>query len=160
MFAVYASFTAEGGYDHLHQKAYELLACAYKREFSTPTLPTIAKTEKGKPYFVDSTHHFSICHTDCLVAVVIADCPVGIDAEESSRRISDGVAKRFLHRDSASVNDWTKYECIAKMLGCGIPLSANIRIDDYQNVYEWRIDEYTVCVVSAEPRHAAEIHVV
>ena len=59
-------------------------------------LPEIAHTQLGKPYFVESSMHFSISHTPKHVFCVLSDKPVGIDAEEQDRNIRLELAEKIL----------------------------------------------------------------
>jgi phosphopantetheinyl transferase len=47
---------------------------------------TVSFTDNGKPYFADSTIHFSLSHSHDLCAVTITDQPVGIDVEMVAER--------------------------------------------------------------------------
>ena len=60
------------------------------------TLPEIAVTERGKPYFKDGAAHFSISHTKKRAFCVVSDCPVGIDAEPADRNIDLRLAEKIL----------------------------------------------------------------
>ena len=59
-------------------------------------LPEIRRTERGKPYFVDSPLHFSVSHTKNHVFCALSDRPVGIDAEELDRDIRLELAEKIL----------------------------------------------------------------
>lgn len=59
-------------------------------------LPEIAYTKLGKPYFTDCPLHFSISHTDQHVFCVLSERPVGIDAEEMTRKIRIDLAEKIL----------------------------------------------------------------
>ena len=59
-------------------------------------LPEIRRTERGKPYFADSSVHFSISHTKNHVFCALSDCPIGIDAEEQDRNIDLRLADKIL----------------------------------------------------------------
>ena len=59
-------------------------------------LPEIRRTSLGKPYFLGEDLHFSISHTKNYVFCVLADCPVGIDAEEMDRDLRLSLAEKIL----------------------------------------------------------------
>ncbi len=95
---------------------------------------TIARTDKGKPYFVNQNGLlFSISHTTEYVAVGFDNTDIGIDIE-SLRIEKSTVAKRFFHkqeniyldslpeqeRDAAFTQLWTIKEAFVKMTGTGI----------------------------------------
>ena len=78
-----------------HQAGRELLTELYFRA-TGDTLPPIAIAERGKPYFPDSEWHFSISHTKGHAFCALAKNPIGIDAEELTRRIDLRLADKIL----------------------------------------------------------------
>ena len=78
-----------------HEAGRALLAALYEKATGQP-LPEIALTDRGKPYFPDSPLHFSITHTKHHAFCVLADRPVGIDAEETDRIVSPKLAEKVL----------------------------------------------------------------
>lgn len=47
-----------------------------------PTLPRVARTERGKPYFPDlPALHFNLSHTQGFSLCALSDAPVGVDIE-------------------------------------------------------------------------------
>ncbi len=94
--------------------------------------PEIALTDRGKPYFVDSSWHFSISHTKKHVFCVIHDAPVGIDAEEMDRKIKLGLADKILSpkekvqfevaedKRLALLKFWVLKEAAVKLSGVGL----------------------------------------
>ena len=92
----------------------------------------IAFGEYGKPYLLEYPHvHFSISHCDAGCAVVVADCPVGVDIQDV-QPFSWDVAKRVCcerelaelgaseERDKLFIKMWTVKECYGKIVGTGI----------------------------------------
>ena len=80
-----------------HTVAYAMLDTLYRAKFNTPT-PIIAKSELGKPYFVDCSCHFSISHGKGLCAVLLTDegeCGVDIEPEIEENRAKK-IDTRFL----------------------------------------------------------------
>lgn len=133
-----------------HSAVYDLLYRILETDYGYPKSKIkLCKTNSGKPYCEDLPLEFSLCHTDGLLLVAISDVPCGVDAEKSDRVISSGVARRFLKQDTATVSDWTRYESIAKMYGCGIPYRAEDFHDltCYTHIYNDVIG-YTVCCAS------------
>ena len=66
---------------------------------------TVAKKEKGKPYFLyNDKVYFSVSHTQGIVAVAIHDSEIGLDIEQlrSGKR---AVAQRFFHPDEVKYLD-------------------------------------------------------
>ena len=117
----------EGG----HAAGRQLLQEMYAAQFGTP-LPPIATTALGKPYFVGSDVHFSISHTERHVFCVLADRPVGLDAEEESRNIRLELAEKILSPAEKVLFDgaedkrqtllrfWVLKEALVKCQGCGL----------------------------------------
>ena len=149
--------------DHsdLHQTAYDLLLYGMKHDFGFDRSELeINRDEQGKPYFLSNPYHFSITHTDGLAIVAISDVPVGIDAERDDRIISDKLAKRFLHSDSATVEDWTRYEGLGKMLGCGIPLTKEqMAVSYFHRIYR-SVPGYVICCVTRLKQECDQILIV
>ena len=114
-----------------HEAGRALLAELY-RQTADETLPPIAITERGKPYFPDSPWHFSISHTKGHVFCALTKCPVGIDAEEIDRHIDLRLANKILSPgeraefDAASdkrralLTFWVLKEAAVKLTGQGL----------------------------------------
>lgn len=86
----------------------------------------------GKPYLPEYPDvHFNISHCDAGCAVVVADCPVGVDIQDG-RPFSWDVARQVccerelakleqcLNRDELFTKMWTIKESYGKMIGEGI----------------------------------------
>ena len=112
--------------------------------------PEIAIADRGKPYFADSPWHFSISHTKKHVFCVIHEAPVGIDAEETDRRIDLRLAKKILSPGEKAQFDaaadkrlallrfWVLKEAAAKRSGEGLrgyPNQTDFSLED-PRVYE------------------------
>ena len=123
-------------------------------------LPEIAVADRGKPYFVDSPWHFSISHTKKRVFCVLADCPVGLDAEEADRNIDLRLANKILSpREKAQFDAaadkrlallrfWVLKEAAAKLSGEGLrgyPSHTSFSLDD-PRVFE--TENYLVAVLT------------
>lgn len=118
---------SEGG----HRAGRKLLKAMYEAHFGTE-MPPILTTPLGKPYFADSSVHFSISHTPHHVFCVIADQPVGIDAEEMDREIRLALAEKILSPTEAIYYEkaenkretllrlWVLKEADAKCTGAGL----------------------------------------
>lgn len=78
-----------------HEAAWQLLEEMYRRH-AGEVLPRVERTERGKPYFVNSPWHFSLTHTRHHVFCALSLKPVGIDAEETDRRINLALADKIL----------------------------------------------------------------
>lgn len=95
-------------------------------------MPEISVAEGGKPYFAAENWHFSISHTKKHAFCALSDSPVGIDAEETDRKIDLRLADKILSpaekaRFDAAENKhqsllrlWVLKEAYAKLTGRGI----------------------------------------
>ena len=114
-----------------HTVGRQLLAELWQRHGTGP-MPPIFTTPRGKPYFASGTLHFSISHTKDHVFCCLSPRPVGIDAEEAHRTLSEKLAQRFLSpseqlrreaapdKDLALLRLWILKEARAKATGAGI----------------------------------------
>ena len=114
-----------------HEAGRELLAALYRRA-TGESLPPIAVGDRGKPYFPDSNWHFSISHTKKHVFCALARCPIGIDAEEVTRKIDLRLADKILSvaeraefdaagdQNKALLTFWVLKEAAAKLTGDGL----------------------------------------
>ena len=124
-----------------HEAGRALLAALYPGD----TLPEIALTERGKPYFVDSPWHFSISHTHRHAFCALSKKPVGIDAEELDRNINLRLAEKILSpmekaqfdsapdKQRALLTFWVLKEAEAKRTGEGLrgyPNHTQFTLDD------------------------------
>lgn len=114
-----------------HDAGRELLASLY-RQATGEELPPITVTDRGKPYFENSSWHFSISHTPKHAFCVLAEENVAIDAEEVDRDINLKLADRILSpaererfeaaedQSAALLKLWVLKECAAKLSGEGL----------------------------------------
>ena len=114
-----------------HEVGRQLLGQLYREE-TGEELPEIRIAPRGKPYFLDSSLHFSISHTKEHAFCVLAECPVGIDAEEKDRRINLRLAEKILSEperkrfeSAADQRDallrlWVLKEAAGKLTGEGV----------------------------------------
>ena len=114
-----------------HEAGRLLLARLYREE-TGEDLPPIAVTERGKPYFEDSSLHFSISHTKRHAFCVLSREKVGIDAEEKDRSIDLRLADKILSPTEKQQFDaaedkrktlltfWVLKEAAAKLSGEGL----------------------------------------
>ena len=127
-----------------HEAGRALLARLYESHVGG-SMPAILVAPRGKPYFADSPWHFSITHTHRHAFCVLADRPVGVDAEEMDRQIDLGLAEKILSpgelaRFSAAEDPrlalltfWVLKEADAKRTGEGIrfhPRHTDFSADD------------------------------
>ena len=114
-----------------HDAGRALLAELYENTTGSK-LPPIRTAGRGKPYFPDGIWHFSISHTPKHVFCALAQCPVGIDAEEMDRPVHPELAKKIMStgeytrwehstdRNRAFLRLWVLKEAAAKLTGEGL----------------------------------------
>lgn len=151
---LFAGVPLEGTSGHTAGRA--LLAQLYREKTGLPC-PRILVAPHGKPYFPDSPLHFSITHTKAHAFCALAECPIGIDAEEKDRNIRLALAEKILSPaemrrfDSASdprlalLKLWVLKEAAAKLSGAGLtgyPNHTDFSPDDP------RIFEQDGCVIA------------
>ena len=127
-----------------HEAGRQLLAQMYERYVGSE-LPEIAVTQRGKPYFVASSWHFSISHTKNHVFCALSKANIGIDAEEADRNIRLELSETILSpseytqyqaaedKRTALLTFWVLKEALAKLTGEGIkfyPNHTNFSLDD------------------------------
>ena len=108
-------------------------------------LPEIQVTHRGKPFFSDNPWHFSISHTRRRAFCVLAEYPVGLDAEEADRDIDLRLAEKVLSppekaqfdaaedKRAALLRFWVLKEAAAKLSGEGLrgyPKHTDFSLDD------------------------------
>jgi len=114
-----------------HTAGRRLLKQLYEAETGL-SLPEIAVTPRGKPYFTDSPWHFSITHTRHYAFCALSKNPIGIDAEELDRDIDLRLADKMLSPEEfaqyekaedqrlALLTFWVLKEAQAKLTGEGL----------------------------------------
>jgi len=139
-----------------HEAAYQLLDRLYRRETGT-ALPPIEKTPRGKPYFADSSWHFSISHTKRRAFCVLSRNNIAIDAEELDRKVNLKLAEKILSptekqqfdaapdQPRALLTFWVLKEAAAKLSGEGLrgfPDHTHFSLDDP------RVTELDGCILA------------
>lgn len=91
--------------------------------------------EDGKPILIDGGKHFSISHSEDLIALAFSDSNCGVDIEKIKLREFKKIAERMKF-EAETLGDfyqeWTKYEALYKLgkdVDCGSV--ANFELDDY-----------------------------
>ena len=114
-----------------HEAGRKLLEKMYRQCTGKP-MPPVLETDRGKPYFAGDSLHFSISHTRRRVFCVLAENPVGIDAEETDRNIDLRLADKILSPSERAFYDraedqrltllrfWVLKEAAAKCTGDGL----------------------------------------
>ena len=139
-----------------HAAGRRLLAGLYRAE-TGEDLPEIRVTDRGKPYFPDSSWHFSISHTQKHAFCVLSENNVAIDAEETDRKVHLRLAEKILSpmekaqfdaaedKKTAFLTFWVLKEAEAKLTGQGLriyPNHTNFSLDDP------RVTELDGCIVA------------
>ena len=114
-----------------HEAGRRLLGELYRQE-TGQALPEVCLTDRGKPYFQDSPLYFSITHTKRHAFCALSHSPIGIDAEELDRRVSEKLAEKVLSegemqqylraedRKKTLLTFWVLKEAQAKLTGEGL----------------------------------------
>lgn len=114
-----------------HAAGRQLLAKLYREE-TGEDLPPIQTTLRGKPYFENSSYHFSISHTPKHAFCVLDTENIAIDAEELDRNINLRLAEKILSprekaqfdaaqdKRRALLTFWVLKEAAAKLSGEGL----------------------------------------
>ena len=139
-----------------HEAGRELLRQLYETHVGGQ-MPEISVAPSGKTSFVSGDWHFSISHTKAHAFCVLADCPVGLDAEEANRKINLRLAESVLSPgekiqfDAAAdkrktlLTFWVLKEAEGKLTGRGIglhPRHTNFVLPDN------RVSEIDGCLVA------------
>ena len=139
-----------------HEAGLQLLANLYREE-TGEDLPEILTTDRGKPYFPDSSWHFSISHTPRHAFCVLSRNNVAIDAEEPDRKIRLKLAEKILspeekvqfdtaeNKEKAFLTFWVLKEAAAKLSGDGLrgyPNHTHFSLEDP------RVTELDGCIVA------------
>lgn len=85
----------------VEQRKKEFLATRLLAEKTCGFKPEIQHNKLGKPSIKNFNKNISISHCNSIVAIIISDKNVGIDAEDTNRNINR-VANRFLSRNEMS----------------------------------------------------------
>lgn len=106
----------------------------------------IGYTDSGKPYLKDYNNiHFSISHSESLIACAVSDLPVGIDVCKK-RKVSDRFKSLMGAKDDIeAISDWTKKEAVIKKEGSGI-YKINLNEIDVSDVNTFLYKDYYISV--------------
>lgn len=102
--------------------AYGLLAALLREQYGWRTLPELAVTEQGKPFFPGAPEvHFSLSHTGGAALAAVSDRPVGVDVERI-RPIRERLLRQVAGTDSETefFHTWVRREARCKLRGVGI----------------------------------------
>lgn len=92
---------------------------AFALEEALGTVPALAKTAAGQPYFPERPGLFlSLSHTEGAALLALSDAPVGVDIERV-RPIPPRLGRDFPGAEEAFWRRWTAAEAAAKREGRG-----------------------------------------
>ena len=107
--------------------------------------------EDGKPILIDGGKHFSISHSENLIAIAFSDSNCGVDIEKIKLREFKKIAERMKFEAETLgefYEEWTKYEATYK-------LGKNI---EYGSVASFDLEDYTLTAVSEDPCEEFELY--
>ena len=150
MFLLWEALDGRNG----HTVGRQLLAQLYHRA-TGQSLPEIAVTSRGKPYFPDGNWHFSISHTANFAFCALSEKNIGLDAEEIGRKVTPAMLEKFTSptektRLGADPQDaflrlWVLKEAQSKLTGRGM---GNWLKDTNFDPFDQRIQEINGCYVA------------
>lgn len=107
--------------------------------------------DDGKPILIDGGKHFSISHSEDLIAIAFSDSNCGVDIEKIKLREFTKISERMGFEAETLgefYQEWTKYEALYK-LGKDI---------EYGSVANYDLDDYALTAVSEDPCEEYEIY--
>ena len=125
--------------------------------------PEIRVSRYGKPYFEDLDMYFNYSHSRSYIACALSNYDVGIDIEDSDRKISDNVSKKYLDGEEDSrkrLVKWVQKEAYSKLIGLGILVIRDIKLDNICSKSVVMCNERYVCCVVSECGEFKEIELV
>ena len=100
--------------------------------------------ENGKPMLLDGGKHFSISHSDEMIAIAFSDSNCGVDIEKIRLREFTTISERMGFEANTLgefYEEWTKYEAVYK-LG---------KETEYGSVAYFDLDDYALTATSEDP---------
>ena len=107
--------------------------------------------EDGKPILIDGGKHFSISHSEDLIAIAFSESNCGVDIEKVKLREFKKIAERMKFEAETLgefYEEWTKYEALYK-------LGKNI---EYGSIASFDLEDYTLTAVSEDPCEEFELY--
>lgn len=144
-----------------HETAWKLLEELYRAE-TGESLPPVARTDRGKPYFPDSPWHFSLSHTPRHAFCVLSDRNVAVDGEEMDRQVHPGLEQKILSPAEAErlareenprlalLRLWVLKEAAAKLSGEGLRGYPNHTDFSPEDPRVWEVDGCVVAIMQEE----------
>ena len=170
----HAYFASAGEANRVGRAAELILLYEMCREAGIPLAP-IEVAERGKPDFRQGGYHFNFSGSGELLAVALADAPVGVDVEPyvplSTARIAR-LSKLLTEEERAALNasptpsrtfieQWVRKEATVKMTGEGFAAFHAAAPTEDSIAHEERLTdadgEYYLCVVLGEKEEREEV---
>lgn len=107
--------------------------------------------EDGKPILIDGGKHFSISHSEDLIAIAFSDSNCGVDIEKIKLREFKKIAERMKFEAETLgefYEEWTKYEAKYKL---GKDL-------EYGSIASFDLEDYALSAVSEDPCEEFELY--
>lgn len=121
---------------------------------------TLLFNEHGKPYIEKEDYHFSISHSQNIIAFTSHSSPVGIDIQKIDETSSLSAMRFFTEQEKEYIQSstdrffeiWTKKEAYLKMLGVGLskPLSS-FNVLSIPSFFSTKIDNFHLSVCTETP---------
>lgn len=107
--------------------------------------------EDGKPILIDGGKHFSVSHSEDLIALAFSDSNCGVDIEKIKLREFKKISERMKFEAETLgefYEEWTKYEALYK-LG---------NETEYGSVASFDLEDYALTAVSEDPCEEYELY--
>ena len=139
--------------------AYDFLLSLAQKRLNIKTKPRLTCESNGKPFFEDyPDFYFNISHSENLIAVAVADSPVGVDIEKK-RDANLKIAERFFserEKDFAKDSDsffyvWTRKEALLKKTGEGLKDISKAQVLENIEIKTFEENEFILSVCSNKP---------
>lgn len=156
---IYILKTTEQNKKAVSKIAYDFVSALAMKQLKINQKPRLTCESSGKPFFEDYPNfHFNISHSENLIAVAVADSPVGVDIEKL-RNTNLKIAERFFsEREKGFVKDsdsflyvWTRKEALLKKTGEGLKDISKVDILENSEIKTFEENEFILSVCCENP---------
>lgn len=139
--------------------AYDFVSTLAMKQLKINQKPRLGYESNGKPFFEDyPDFYFNISHSENLIAVAVADSPVGVDIEKK-RDANLKIAQRFFsEREKDFVKDsdsffyvWTRKEALLKKTGEGLKDISKAQVLENIEIKTFEENGFLLSVCSNNP---------
>ena len=157
--AIYILKTTEKNKKAVSKIAYDFVCNLAMKKLKINQKPRLTCESSGKPFFEDYPNfHFNISHSENLIAVAVADSPVGVDIEKK-RDANLKIAQRFFTEEEKNfVKDsdsffyvWTRKEALLKKMGEGLKDISKAQVLENSEIKTFEEDEFILSVCCEKP---------